>query len=908
MRATPSNTVNQDVPLLTTKFYIAPVRPELVSRPRLTERLKAGLHRKLTLVCAPAGFGKTTLLSEWASRRERPLAWISLDEADNDPDRFLSYLVSAVQLIESGSGIGETVLAARQSPQPLPLESILTTLINEIAASLDPAILVLDDYHVITAQPVHDMLAFLLNHLPHNLHLIISSRAVPPLPLARLRARDQLNEIQVDDLRFTLDEVSTFLDDVMRLKLAPEDVAALENRTEGWIAGVQLAALSLQGRDDPGEFIASLTGADRYILDYLTEEVLYRQPESIQSFLLRTSILERMTGPLCEVVTGRGDAQIVLERLEADNLFIVPLDNERRWYRHHQLFRDFLRDRLAALEPETVTSLHRRAAEWCATEGLIIEAVGHALAAQEFDHAAALIQSAARGLFVRGEISTILQWIDRLPEELVRARPRLSLLHAWALFVGARLELWHLVPERVQDAALRLGVGRGGVLEALAQSKADSEERIALCELAIIQAFLAREGGDLESVVHLFQAAHAYVPAHDLFLRMLSIAGLGSTLMRQGEARQTEQIFGEAKEISRELSSDYGVVISAAMQALTQAWQGQLNRALDTYRQTIDFLGDRPGRLVPFSGQIFVGLANILRERNDLQGALRYGSEGISLGEKVGDHDALREGHVTLARVRHALGDREGQREALRAAETQARRMNIPGCIHDVAAWGARMALTSGDVEAATQWAARRGLTGSGEPTAEDPLSEPEILTYARVLIAQNKAHEALATLKEPLTKAERDGRSYSVIEILALQALSYQALGQRDAAVRALARALLLGEPEGFVRIFVDEGAVMAALLRTAGAQGHSPGYVQRLLTAFGATAPSAALQEPLSERELEVLGLMAEGLTNAEIAAELVIAVSTVKTHINRIYGKLDVRNRTQAVARARDLHLLS
>ncbi|UCG23222.1 MAG: helix-turn-helix transcriptional regulator, partial [Chloroflexota bacterium] len=584
--------------LLSTKLNVPPARRLLVSRPRLLDLLNGGLEGKLTLLSAPAGFGKTTLLAEWAAQSPVLMAWVSLDEGDNDPERFLSYLLSAVETIIPGLGLGQLGLAMRQSAQPLPLKSLLTTLVNGIADNGQPLAIVLDDYHLIQDDQVHDIIAFLIGYLPPNAHLVVASRADLPLPLARLRARGQLTEIRADDLRFTAGETSTFLKEMMGLELDPEDVTILDSRTEGWITGLQLAALSLQRTDQPDQIIAGVSGAHRFILDYLAEEVLAGQPEDVRSFLLQTSILKRLSGPLCAAVTGQPEAQAMLADLEARDLFVFALDDHRQWYRYHHLFAGFLQEQLALRQSESIVELHRRAIAWYRSEGIVSEAIEHALIIDDYDLAAELVEGEGRRLLVSGEISTITRWSAALPDEVIEKRPRLELTLAWAQLMHDPIAFWHHYPARIETLVEQLTDGMADLVRATAESAPGSPRRLLLAELAMQQAFLVRASGDLTRTAELFEAAIDALPDSEAFLRGFATAGLGSVYVRLGDVRKAELAFAEAEIDGRIADSPFGQVICIALQAAMMTEQGKLLDAAATYRRAIAILDGQGTRAV----------------------------------------------------------------------------------------------------------------------------------------------------------------------------------------------------------------------------------------------------------------------------------------------------------------------
>ncbi len=946
--------------LLSTKLHVPQTRPNLVPRHRLTERLNDALCAgcKLALVSAPAGFGKTTLLSEWIAtpHGQRAVAWLSLDESDNDPVRFWTYVVTALETIQPG--LGARPLALLQSPQPLPtmsaprgevewIESALTLLINALTGLSTEFVVVLDDYHIIKAQPIHDAVAFLLDHLPSQMRLVIASRADPPLPLARLRTRGQLIELRAADLRFTPDEAAAFLNRVMGLGLSAEDVAALETRTEGWIAGLHLAALSLQGSDarHVPDFIAEFTGSHRYVLDYLIEEVLHRQPESIQAFLLQTSILDRLCGPLCDAVVYGGDypmrnplnpeSQAMLERLEQANLFIVPLDHDRIWYRYHHLFAEFLRNRLRQAPPLSPTftggikggapELHRRAAEWYEHKGLINEAVSHALAALDFERAARLIEQVAQTVLMRGEVTTLQSWLEAMPAQWVRSRPKLCIIHACALAIAGQLDA---VEPLLQDAERDI------------RSEPDmpvTEREDLFGQIAAIRAILATYQSDVPRAIDLARQALDRLPDDNSFLRDISAWILRFACFFGGDVAAISRAFSENIDISQAVGNTLVALLSIHAFGYLQMMQGRLRQADEIYRRGLQLVAGQSGPPSPVASLVYLGLGELLRERNDLDAAARYLAEGVELGKQLGNAEIFIDGYIALAKVKQAQGDADGALAVIQETEQLVRGEPSLWTWAELEARRARLWIAQSNLAAAEQWAASRGRALDAVPKVPNLMDffeqEIEQATLARLLIAQRRLDEATRLLDELLQATIAIGWTGSTIEVMTLQALALQAQGKTTQAMTTLEQALALTEPEGYVRIFVDEGEPMRLLIadlglqikrRVRGARDETSArllaYVGRLLAAFPAPSTPALprsetrnlqskiLVEPLSERELEVLQLVADGASNQEIAQELVIAVSTVKTHIKNICGKLDVRGRTQATTRARELGLLS
>jgi LuxR family maltose regulon positive regulatory protein len=908
-------------PLLTTKLYIPPLRPGMVPRPRLIERLDEGLRRgcRLALVSAPAGFGKTTLLSEWVAICGRPAAWLALDSSDNDPARFLAYLIAALQTIEDGVGTG--VLDRFQAPQPPPVEELLTTLINQIDAISPSFVLVLDDYHLITTQRIHEALAFLLDHPPQNMHLVVATRADPPWQFARLRGRGQLTELRLADLQFTPDEAAIFLNQVMGLRLSADHVTALTSRTEGWIAGLQLAALSMQDRQDLPGFIAAFTGGQHHILDYLVEEVLRRQPENVQAFLLRTSILERLTGPLCDALrleqeAGADEGQAMLNRLEHANLFVIPLDERHQWYRYHHLFADSLRVCLAQTWPDRVAEYHRRASRWYEQHGYLSEAIGHALSADDLDRAACLIEQAAEPTLMRSEFTTFLSWAEALPEEVTRAHTLLHVYHTG-------IQLMNGLPLQLAEARLQ-------------EAMATESSRAVSAAVATFQTLIAAYRGDTRQSVELSRQALALLAEDNLFLRSLVAGFLGITYLWSGDFATAASALGEAVRIGRQIGNLTFAVLALCHLAELHIVRGQLHEAGTFYEQALERARDSRGHRLPMAGIALMGIGYLLREWNDLEAARRHIVEGIELAAQWEETGTFT-GYISLALVEQALGDQEAARKAIHQARQTVMEfdgMEIAAIV--VGVYQARLWIQQGDPNAVIRWAEERrleerieaGELEEGNRVVPFLYAALEYLAYAEARIALGQPNEALAVLNSLLPVTENGGWTMFVIESLLLQSLAFQALGDAPGAVRCLERALSLAGPQGFVRTFVDRGAPMAALLKrileAEQPEGQDPSrgitldYVRRLLDTFGQgketqlreplSLPSPlALVEPLSRREAEVLRLLATDLTSTEMAQELVLSVHTVRSHIKSIYAKLDAHSRYEAIARATELNLL-
>lgn len=898
-------------PLIATKLYTPPSRSRRVTRAHLIERMNAAVRRPLTLICAPAGYGKTTLMSEWVPQNEHCVTWVSLDEGDNDPARFWRYFFAALQTLDARLVTNARLLL--ESMQTPPIEAVLSQAINELAALDYRFSHVFDDYHLIENPAIDEGLTFLVEHLPPNMNLVIASRRDPALPLARWRARREMAEVRSGDLRFTREEATAFFNQLMKLDLSEEEIAALETRTEGWIAGLQLAALSMQDRSDRSRFIEEFTGSHRFIIDYLAEEVLSRQPEPVREFLLETSILGQLCGPLCDALTGGSDGQAILERLDHANLFVVPLDQERSWYRYHHLFADVLQARLRQERPGAPAELHRRAGAWFTSQGNVEEAVRHALAGDDFEGAAGLIERVAGNVLRRGSSASMIRWLEALPEALILARPRLCLARGWVLFLGPQLSL-----ESADEwAQLALQAATAG----------GSPDPELTGEVAALQAMLAVTRSEVARSRELSRQALETLPPDSPWRTAVTFS-LGTTHLDAGDIAAAERDLAEALRLSQADGTLYVQSAAASFLAEILTRQGRLDRAMELYRQVLSW----SERGIVHKGTVMAhgGLANILCERDQPEAALAHLQEGAEQLEGVGGAYAAFVIHSVHARVQRALGNWPGAFEALDRAIRLGQNAQVSMVLTQAAALRARLQLAQGDLEAAMDWAADSGLGPEDEKVGHPGWQEVEYLTLARVLSAQGRHGEALSLLDRLLESAQAEGRDGSAIGILAIQALADQAHGNRALARRRLGRALALAEPEGYVCTFLDEGEPMRALLEDFirvgitdhAADGvHSLAYANRLLSALATPGPrppparvdarpptSGAPGEPLSERELEILRLIDDGLTNQEIAAQLVIAVSTVKSHINSLYGKLGAHRRTQAITIAKELGLLA
>lgn len=906
VQSPPSGTV-----FLQTKLLVPPPRPALVNRPHLIETLNLGLRGKLTLISAPAGFGKTTLVTAWIQSHDRSTAWLSLDEQDSQPVRFLTYLVAAIQTVLPTIGID--LMAALQSPQPPPVTTSLAILLNEISAAEDKFLLVLDDYHLVDSPAVDQALAFLLDHLPPQLHLVMTTREDPQLPLPRLRGRHQLTELRAADLRFTLEETAAFLNQIMDLNLSADDVASLETRTEGWIAGLQLAALALhsQPSGDPQksqtQFIQTLAGDNRYIVDYLIAEVLQNQPPHIRTFLLQTAILNRLSGPLCDAVTGQSQSALLLETLERSNLFVISLDDKRRWYRYHHLFADVLHLYLLREQPDVVDTLHQRASRWYEHNDQPAEAIRHALIAEDYDRAAGLIEGVWPALLHGFRPVTWRNWVQALPDALVNVRPVLNVGCAWTLLDDGELEsaeAYLITAERLLDDSL----GQMVVVNKTAFATLPAS-------IASARAYLAQARGQVATAVQKARLALHLFPEDESYQRGIASLFLGLAYWTEGKLAAAYDAITASVASMRLANNVYFQSLGTAFLADLKMALGFLHEAARLYEQSLQLVREPGGFTLQETADQYIGLSALHREWDDLETAVSYLQKAQhGLSQMAILPGSATRWHIAQAQIKTAEGDLDGALDQLHTAERLFKRDPIPD-MRPVAAQKARIWLRQGSVAAAVVWADDHGLSADDELSY---LREFEHLTLVRIWLAEGQpdaikqAERLLSRLQQA---AEAEGRGRSVIEILILQALARQAQGDLEGATAVLDQALTLAEPERYVRLFVDEGAAIRPLLAACLTRGAASEYTTRLMQAIDPTPdtdaappdPNQLLIEPLSEREIEVLALLGDGMTNQAIADELVIALSTVKKHVNNILGKLHVGNRTQAVSRAQALNIL-
>jgi LuxR family maltose regulon positive regulatory protein len=863
----------------------------------LVERLNAGRAGKLVLLSAPAGYGKTALLGEWIAQADLSAAWLSLDEGEDDLFRFLAYVVAALQNVDLG--IGREWADALDAPQPPPADEILTLLLNDLAATQDSLVLILDDYHAITAQAVHRALAFLLEHLPAQVLLVIAARADPPFSLSRLRGSGQLLELRAADLRFTHQEIAALFSHLAPADLSGDWIAALAARSEGWIAGLHMVALSLRDVDDLAGFVASLSGTQRHIADYLADQVLDRQPPDVQVFMLQTSILSRLSGSLCDVVTGRSGSQALLEQLERDNLFVVPLDDRRAWYRYHRLFADLLRVRLDRRWPGHARQLHRRASEWFAASGDLDAAIAHAMAGCDLARALALLDQHAEALWARGQYATLLKWLDELGQDRLRPWPRLRVHHALTSIMAGELSAGSA---RLQALERDLGTG----------SQDAAEQSFLNGMVAAGRAYLAYDQRSTSEIIAYARQALEHLPGSSPLWRGGLAVVLGSAYEHDGDVKSATQAFSDALAAGKALDSPFLSLTASVHLAINRAYQGQLRRAVAVCQEQLS-----TGRLasIPAAGTLHAAWGDVLREWNELRQARRHVEQGCRLSER-GRGVAMR-AWCRLALVQLCFSERDlaGAERVLQGLEGLAEAPSWVGA--GIAAYRARIWLAQGKLDLAERLLSERGLGVDDRPSF---LHLQEYMALARLRIAQGVESSSSSSLADAVRllgrlrrATEAGGWTGKLIQVLVLLALARHAQGETGQSLSLLNDALILAEPEGFVRVFLDEGEWMTSLLRQAAARADLSAYARPLLS-FACLSPvgpgsgaSRPLIEPLSERELQVLRLIAEGLSNREIGERLFITTGTVKVHASNIYSKLGVSGRVQAVAWARELNLL-
>jgi LuxR family transcriptional regulator, maltose regulon positive regulatory protein len=906
--------------ILASKVSIPSLRPSLVARPRLIKSLNEGLFlkRKLSLVSAPAGFGKTTLVVDWLRQTGCPAAWLSLEDADNEPQRFLGYVRAALR--QADEEISTSLGSALQVPQMLPVEKMMAGLVNEIASRPDPLILVLDDYHVLSDAALLEGMGFLIDHQPHQLHLVLITREDPNLPLARLRARNQLIEIRATDLRFTRAEADTFLRDVMRLTLSDQDVATLEGRTEGWAVGLQLAGLSIQKQANLKSFIAEFSGSHRHILDYLTEEVLQQQPEDIRTFLLQTSILERLSGPLCDALTGRINSHNVLAQLEAENLFIIPLDEERRWYRYHHLFSDLLRNQLTRVHPKMMPELHRRAACWYEDHGEIQDAIDHALKDVDLSRATHLIEQYTFPGLYQGQIAMVVGWYDRLPHKVLESAPMLCIGKAWALALMQRGAHRSEIDMMLEAAS-----------QALDRVNAAHEVRdLVAGHAASLRAFLLRSpwtGETRERLIILSREAQRLLPAGEKAIRSINELNIGYAYLGLADLKAARLAFQQAQEDGISGCNFYAAIYGPINLILSALLVGRRREALQLCETNMErFNRMLAGQYFPPIGALYILKGSILLEHNQVADAEQLVTEGLDLIRWTGESVAHRTGYTALARLRAIQGNQPGMLEAVKALEE-----TLPNDTFYAQALRYRLSLCHWPGDSYAQADAQAWLDESGIEfrrlaviSSLNPASTAQFESYlnaAYVMACLAKAMPgaySLEGVQEYLERqtqfAESHGLLNWVVEVAIVQAEIYQGMGKKEKALETLAGPLRIAAPTGLFQIFVDECETLQSLLEALKPRLKDTSvsaYTNRLLEAFGRGAANAETGEKqeamLSARELEVLQSLAKGQSYEEIGQQLFLSLNTIQSHVKNIYRKLGVNKRIHAIEKARELNLI-
>ena len=892
---------------LRTKICVPPSADNWIARRRLDPKLEQGFKRKLTLVSAPAGFGKTTLLSDWINRCQVPVVWVSADKRDNDVLNMLSSVIFGLRQMADGiDGIGNAALSMLQAPQPPHMDIVLTSLLNDIARIPQDFSLVVDDYHLVEAKPIHDLMGFLIDHLAENMHMVISTRIDPPLPLARVRSQNNLTELRAKELSFDLPETTDFLNQRLDKNLSSDDIKLIQARTEGWIAGLQLASLSLQERENPSEFIQGFKGDNRYIADYLTEEILNRQPENLRQFLLSTSILGRFCASLCDAVTNQTNSHQLLEKLEKNNLFVIPLDDERRWYRYHHLFTDLLRKRLVSQKKDRVPDLHQRASQWFADKGLRYDAMDHAFGARDYNAAGRLIEDIAEGEWDRSQESIIMQWIAKLPASLVQANPNLCIFYARELFKAGH----------VKDAESKLQTAEQLLASASISAAQENELR---GRIAVVRAYISARTGDTRNIIRNAKQALELLPPTSLMWRSVAATnlGFGYGWAGSGDCVKAQQAFAEAKRISSSAGNTYYQVFAGSCLGSIMMIRCKFRNANNVCEQSLDLAIKNGLEQAGIVGSLYANLGTINCERNELNLGLELLNKSVAISRLGRDPVILASCGISLLRGQSYRLDFAGALKTIEMLKECERDFALPPWItNTITAIQVHLWLAGGNLNAALEWAKERNLSHDDKV---DNLHEIEHLTLAHVLMAQNKRDEADGLLKRTIANAKSGDRVYMMIEMLIYRALIQHAKQNHAAALNTLNTALLLAEPSGLIMIFASKGKPVGDLLEAVLASekqahdvskaGFSLSYVKKILRAFKTNLPiqKDELPDPISERELEVLRLMATGLSNREIGDKLFISLNTVKTHTKHINQKLEVGSRIKAVIRAKALNLL-
>ncbi|MCP4751366.1 MAG: helix-turn-helix transcriptional regulator [Proteobacteria bacterium] len=892
-------------PLLATKLYIPQRRQGVVRRTHLIESLNKGINRKLTLISAAAGFGKTTLLSEWISQGAMPVAWISLDKSDNNPVQFAHYLVAALRTVHPN--IGENALTQLQSSQRPPVESILTFLIKELTALPEDLVLVFDDYHAIDTETVHSLVRTLLDYLPDRIHIVITTRVDPPLPLARLRVGNRLSELRTIDLCFSADETTAFFNGIMKLRLSSDDISVLETRTEGWIAGLQLAAISLRSRADVASFITEFAGDDRHVVDYLVEEVLDLQPEPIQKFLLQTSILNRLSEPLCDFVTGKQGSQKILDELEKSNLFTMPLDDKRHWYRYHHLFADLLRQRLHRWDDARVDELHARASRWYQKNRIKGEAVQHAFNAHDLERAAVLIREYVSRSWEYSNL--MVEWHKMLPLDVVHNDPELSVFNALMLHEAGRYDAAEenlAIAERLTNPQS----GKGGSASAEPTVHAVDNPAEFQGKIATLRSYVAINRNKVRDAIRFSKAALAGLPSGESDWRPMASIALGQAHFASRALAEAHAQFKTATEESRRAGNFLAYLIASLRLAAVMRYQGRLPGALAIFVELLETARKKGWHQLPMMGMLYNSWGEVLGDLNQPNEAISRIRQGLKFGEMENNAATIGWSYLRWARVLFVKNDIEGAEAIVRKMAEKSRTADFPRHIADpLENLTVRIWLRKGRIEPAVQWMREQEAKEDDETTL---LRESKRIVFARILLAEGEPEEALERLRRLVKTAEEDRRIIEVIEMLLIQATILKSRSDWPATVAALKKAVSLAEPGGLIGAFVEEGPPISELLCMALDRDTTlpRAYVKKLLQAFRLTKlikTDDGIVERLSERELEILRLVAAGLPNKTITQELYISMSTVKTHLRNIFGKLGVNSRIQAAAKAKELDLL-
>jgi LuxR family maltose regulon positive regulatory protein len=905
--------------LLATKIYIPLLQRNLIIRPQLVQRLNDGIeqNRRLTYISAPAGYGKSTLLSQWVSQLDLPVAWLSLEKEDNVPSRFWSYFVYALHSIPSlqQAGIGETMLQARQSPQPPPMETLLANLLNDLAQLKDRVLLVLDDLHAITEGQIHQDLVFLIDHLPRSesgLHLVIASRMDPPWPMARWRAHSELTEVRAVDLRFSLYEVKIFLNDIMRLKLDVREIALLGQRTEGWIAGLQMAALLMQGRlRDQGSsgvasFIETFSSSNRFILDYLMEEVISQQPGEMRDFLQATSILEQFTASLCDALLGRQDSQTILNQVEQANLFLIPLDEERRWYRYHKLFADLLRKHLKQTQPEKILELHQRASDWFSENNFLAEAIDHALDAGDIGRVNRFVSGNALAMVEHAELQAVLQHFEQMSEQEICSKPWLCVAYAWV--------------QAYVDPSREIGKIITGAMEGISEVEDALERQHLTSHLDAIWAYVAWVKGEPDKALEFARSALASLPDDDWMTRTHALNIEGLAFQYLGDLPAAIQSFEAAAAAGQRTGKAYESFHAYTNWAYAEVLRGRLHQAYSLCQQVLS-LAEKDGlhsKGLPVLAYAYTTLSLVQLEWNNVESALQNARQGVALAEQWNQADTLHFSLSCLSDTLNAAGNSVeaytvNQRSMLLATKVS------PWFVRISASDEILLNLAKGDIPAAARRFAEL------EPLVEKrDIIGRFMVVKVSLLYAQGSYLDVITVLDEVMDEIMHSEGFWYPMNLLSLRALALHVLGREDEAVQIISSCLTRAKPEGFVRVFVKHGTPMHRLLELAAKQGVEVEYIHQLLPAFNIPTapivsrapgtfgtrsqhPGVALVEPLSERELQVLRLLDSPLTSEEIGRELYVSANTVRTHIRNIYGKLDVHGRLEAIRKARELKLI-